>query len=156
YPNSICGQPKCPASTLATVLIAGNDVGTVPVTVSGKDVRFDLAHFAPSKQSPPAAPSIPTDQQFIGTTNDTVTLDAQDLDMVPPTSARPPWSGQTTITLPGTAITITSPTGETANGVVNPFTGYFFATATDEMWSGFLGKQGWYERIPSQVHTSAA
>src|SRR4029079_8726658 len=131
---------------------------TVPVTVSGKDIRFDLGHFTPSTQPPPAnAPTIPTDTQFIGTTTSTLTLDAQDLDMVPLDPAAPPWSGQTTIALDGTSISITSPTGETAKGVVNPFTGYFFATDNDEMWSGFLGKQGWYERVRSmQAHTTAA
>jgi hypothetical protein len=155
YPTSTCGQPKCPAGTLATVLIAGNDVGTVPVTVSGKEVRFDFGHFAPSKQSQ-TVPSIPTGQQFIGTTKNTFTLDAQDLDMVPLGTTAPTWSGQTTIALDGTSISITSPAGETAKGVVNPSTGYFFASDTDEMWSGFLGKQGWYERIVPMAHTTAA
>jgi hypothetical protein len=156
YPTSTCGQPKCPAGTLASVVIAGNDLGTVPVTLSGKEVRFDLGRFTPLKQSTKPNSSNTTGEQFIGTTKDTYTLDAQDLDMVPLGPDTPPWSGQTTIALDGTSINITSPAGETAKGVVNPFTGYFFATDADEMWSGFLGKQGWYERIRSQVRKTAA
>jgi hypothetical protein len=155
YPSSICGQPKCPLSTVAQVLASGTYLGSVPVTVSGKEVRFDLGHFSPSKQSQ-TAPSVPSGQQFIGAVNGTFTLDAQDLDMVPLDTAAPPWSGQTTMTLNGTSLQITSPTGETASGVVNPLTGYFFAADHDEMWSGFLGKEGWYQRIMPTAHTSAA
>jgi hypothetical protein len=156
YPISTCGQPKCPAGTVASVVIAGNYVGTVPVTVAGKELRFDLGRFAPSTQAPGTAPSIPPGTQYIGMTNDSFGLDAQDLDMVPLNATSPPWSGTTTITLDGTTISVTSPTGETAKGVVNPFTGYFFATDADEMWSGFLGKQGWYARIQASARKTAA
>ncbi|TMK55156.1 MAG: hypothetical protein E6G60_20390, partial [Actinobacteria bacterium] len=108
YPTSTCGQPKCPAGTLASVLIAGNDVGTVPVTVSGKEVRFDFGRFAPSKQTAQTAPSTQSGEQFIGTVKHAFTLDTQDLDMVPVEQGTPPWSGQTTIALDGSSISITS------------------------------------------------
>jgi len=155
YP--VCTSSPCPsAAPIGIVTLGAQYLGTVPVTVSGRDVRFDLGGFrlapAAAQQQPQPTPQ----GSVLGTFTKTVTLAPEDLDVVPFAGASPYKAEQITQTIDGTSISISRASGGApATGSINPFTGYFFAASSTEMWSGFLGKQGWYVRDDGAQPTAA-
>jgi hypothetical protein len=154
WPYPACPS-SCPMSHTASVTVLGQYIGYLPVTVSGPNVSFDFAGF--HGYTPPAQPAQPAlSGNVIGNTSRTTTFTAQDLDVAPLGNAPALPPEQTTWAVDGTDISIRRGSESTpATGSVDPTTGYFFASNGQEMWSGFLGKQGWYSRLSDAQATAA-
>jgi len=156
YPFVLCATSPCASAKTASVVLDGDYLGSVPVTVSGREVRFDFGGFtvAPQPVPPQATPS---PGEVLGTFTKTFDLAAQDLDMIPLAGAPRDPGEPVTVSVDGTSISIKRASeSQAATGSINPFTAYFFASNAQEMWSGWLGTEGWYSKVVSQAAAPAA
>ena len=81
---------------------------------------------------------------------------ALDLDFIPVGGTAAVKPEPITVSLDGTNVSFKRASGsEAATGSVNALTGYFFATNSTEMWSGWWGKAGWYSRVQSMTPAAA-
>ena len=157
YPYPVCPTSPCPSAAVGDVQVGPVFFGTVPVTVSGNQVRFDFGGFKafpPPSEKPQPTPS----GELLGTFTKTIAVGAQDVLFIPMGGAPAEQPESMTVSIDGTNVSIKRASGaEAATGSVNPFSGYFFAANSTEMWSGWLGKAGWYARLqPSTAAPAAA